>query len=891
MKKANTDNRPHFGYCDDLSNEPQIIAEKRRNKDQREVVVIPLPYHSAKFRMQLRAIAKWLNVDKWRTVAALTLVALTLVGCNSLPKPGPIPLPASIIAQPSPTNGAVGVSQPVMLQWTFVGQGILPFPSFDVLVDGATISTTLMATNLALQVVPDGTARTWQVLAHTQLGVVTGDVWRFTTAVVATNGPPQPTPAPVVTNLPPVPPAPTPAGLHKAGMFVPSDSADHPWMYVKYITVNGKQYVCCNSSQAYADCHGQTWEGDYRANLIQTLRAIGADSIVFYADGLSKYGKAFRNFVTDEVEDDGFTHVPNDENTGWQLAQAGIINLWFIMSDSPAAIDWNGMPKVIADVAESLKGARGLHGLVLLGTECNRNQTVAQVVSFAAQCRAKFPAGTEIWVGSSSPDFLKACHAADSSLKLWLEQASDPVMLKRLGAGKVYRMPLDNSTLPAYKAALLDLKKVGDVCAGEVWIIDTQLRYDFSMWCLQNGISCGCGQFTLATKAAAPASFAERVRACRNDTAVEALPEVSRAMHGWLVGHPVCAYCGVSNHVHGTTLNAHHIQPVMQCLAKNDLGALTNSTNFVSLCRTGADDHFHIGHNGNWSTSNPHVLADCAAHRAATHRMGWIRDDIGKHRRFYLAPRPGTVQFPEAFSLATNCPPPPDQETLGSCTANASTGAWDASHYRLFGTFHTPSRLKTYYDSRQLEGTVDQDAGAQISDVLTVLCTTNGGICPETMWPYVVSQFTVQPPPECYQYGSTNFVLQDQCVSQTAQDIKSALYVAHAPVIIGMSVYGGSHGLESQACATDGLCGLPSSYDQLNCAGGHCVLVVGWSDTQLVPLPKQGWLDSQRFSTGAFLVRNSWGTSWGLGGYFWLPYDYLLSPSFAQDFWAILRVE
>lgn len=112
-------------------------------------------------------------------------------------------------------------------------------------------------------------------------------------------------------------------------------------------------------------------------------------------------------------------------------------------------------------------------------------------------------------------------------------------------------------------------------------------------------------------------SFPARVQACRNDTAVEALPEVAHAMRQWLLGHPVCAYCGVSNHTAGVTLNAHHIQTVRECLARRDYAALTASTNFVSLCRTGADDHFHIGHFGNWSSNNPHVLADCAAHRKA----------------------------------------------------------------------------------------------------------------------------------------------------------------------------------------------------------------------------------------------------------------------------------
>ena len=48
-------------------------------------------------------------------------------------------------------------------------------------------------------------------------------------------------------------------------------------------------------------------------------------------------------------------------------------------------------------------------------------------------------------------------------------------------------------------------------------------------------------------------------------------------------------------------------------------------------------------------------------------------------------------------------------------------------------------------------------------------------------------------------------------------------------------------------------------------AGGHIFRVKGWSDTHANPdtLP------------GALYCQNSWGTSWGVGGFFWLPFAYL----------------
>ncbi len=52
--------------------------------------------------------------------------------------------------------------------------------------------------------------------------------------------------------------------------------------------------------------------------------------------------------------------------------------------------------------------------------------------------------------------------------------------------------------------------------------------------------------------------------------------------------------------------------------------------------------------------------------------------------------------------------------------------------------------------------------------------------------------------------------------------------------------------------------------------GGHAVLAVGYDDTKQM-----------------FLVRNSWGNGWGIGGYFWMPYQYLDDRKLSDDFWTI----
>jgi C1A family cysteine protease len=218
-------------------------------------------------------------------------------------------------------------------------------------------------------------------------------------------------------------------------------------------------------------------------------------------------------------------------------------------------------------------------------------------------------------------------------------------------------------------------------------------------------------------------------------------------------------------------------------------------------------------------------------------------------------------------------PPVYDQGQLGSCTANAIGAAMEYERDRQGGSDFMPSRLFIYYNERAVEGTVGSDSGAQIRDGIKVV--NANGVCPETMWPYDISTFTIKPPKRCYVAAHTDVAVQYEAI-QTLGDLKNAI-AAQLAVVFGFTVY---ESFESQAVAQTGNIPMPQKGEKT--VGGHAVLAVGYSDQD-----------------GHVIVRNSWGSTWGAAGYFYMPYEYMTGPGapsdassvngayLASDFWSI----
>lgn len=216
---------------------------------------------------------------------------------------------------------------------------------------------------------------------------------------------------------------------------------------------------------------------------------------------------------------------------------------------------------------------------------------------------------------------------------------------------------------------------------------------------------------------------------------------------------------------------------------------------------------------------------------------------------------------PRHVDLRGGCSAIKDQGQLGSCTGNSLTGAVEFETRRAGRNPPNLSRLFVYYNERAIEHTTRSDAGAQIRDGIKALATQ--GVCPESEWPYVISQFTRKPTKKDY-LDAQPFKISKYLRLTTKDDMVHCL-AAGLPFVFGFSVYAS---FESAEVAKTGIVPLPSKTEKQ--LGGHAVYAVGYD-----------------LATDRVLVANSWGLGWGQQGFFTIPFAYLANSDLAEDFWCI----
>lgn len=222
-----------------------------------------------------------------------------------------------------------------------------------------------------------------------------------------------------------------------------------------------------------------------------------------------------------------------------------------------------------------------------------------------------------------------------------------------------------------------------------------------------------------------------------------------------------------------------------------------------------------------------------------------------------------------------------DQGNIGSCTANAAVGVFEYFQRRAFGQHMEGSRLFLYKATRNLMG-LTGDTGAYLRSSMGAMVLF--GIPDEKYWPYIENDYDIEPPAFCYGFAENfkatkYYRLDQQGISKQGLLNRIKLFLAAGlPSMFGFTVFGSI----SQA-SQSGEIPFPSQKE--NYLGGHAVTTAGYDDSKKI----KNQIDGKE-TTGAFLIRNSWGTSWGDNGYGWLPYEYILQ-GIAIDWWSVIKTD
>lgn len=204
-----------------------------------------------------------------------------------------------------------------------------------------------------------------------------------------------------------------------------------------------------------------------------------------------------------------------------------------------------------------------------------------------------------------------------------------------------------------------------------------------------------------------------------------------------------------------------------------------------------------------------------------------------------------------------------DQGQQGSCLSFTLTSIFEYMMKTNLKEDCDLSEAFLYYNARNLDCNddvdVNTDNGSRFHPSIESL--SKYGIALEKYWPYNDQAYSTRPTEQAYEDASTRKLVKALNVERSVNAVKSAL-VDGFPVA-------GSFVLYPSFFTNNGYVTLPTQ-EEIEARKNdvteegkirhsrHAMVIVGYSDKLQM-----------------FIVRNSWGTSWGEKGYCYMPYEYI----------------
>ena len=200
-------------------------------------------------------------------------------------------------------------------------------------------------------------------------------------------------------------------------------------------------------------------------------------------------------------------------------------------------------------------------------------------------------------------------------------------------------------------------------------------------------------------------------------------------------------------------------------------------------------------------------------------------------------------EVPETLDYRSSLMPIRQQGQQGTCAAQTAACMKEYQE-RLehgFMSYMSPQFIynhRSYWNNDNQDGEDElEDYGMTCRDIMKILHKI--GVCPEEIYPYGKIQYAKEIPEKIKQTAVKNCI-QGYARIHTQHQLKSSL-VKNGPCMIAFPVYHMGENMWQKRNSNDEL------------LGGHAMTIVGYDED-------------------GFMIRNSWGNTWGRDGYCLYPY-------------------